>query len=367
MGVYTRIVRTGDLDSRVRIWEVEWKRKYLDKWSGYASADNLPDAEKRREICFANDGMYPVVFRTRNRFRRYKVVSDFSNGEQSYIVYVRLPLEKWIRCCSALDYESAVSMCSKMAVGNLPKVVSHTGPVKYLLRFAHAVESFWLCVRFPFLYPRNRFTGKHYSDYKLDTKISYLFNESHECTNPVDFHKGMSEDELRQMKNPEYRVTDSWKAVKCGFLKIYRFLLETVHSVPTYTELDAMDHGWRKAFGVSMCKEIKRALKKAGCLRKYRIMQIKEKWGELCWYDAGAPKEVFDIIRKYETVSYNTCIECGRPAKYRTTGWVEPYCEDCLPKSVIEQGNYRLKTEESGWIEIDRNYFHIADERLNNK
>ena len=27
-------------------------------------------------------------------------------------------------------------------------------------KFLHILESCWLCIRFPFLYPRNRFTGR---------------------------------------------------------------------------------------------------------------------------------------------------------------------------------------------------------------
>ena len=29
-------------------------------------------------------------------------------------------------------------------------------------KFLHTLESCWLCLRFPFLYPRNRFSGKHH-------------------------------------------------------------------------------------------------------------------------------------------------------------------------------------------------------------
>lgn len=103
---------------------------------------------------------------------------------------------------------------------------------------------------------------------------------------------------------------------------------------PTWNELEAMPNGWKKAFGLEMCKEIKQALLKDGgskFLHTYRIMQIKEKWGSLCWYDTYSTKNVQNIIRKYENLSYKTCISCGKPAKYRTVGWVCPYCEDCAP------------------------------------
>ena len=35
------------------------------------------------------------------------------------------------------------------------------------------INSIILCIRFPFLYPRNRFTGKHYNNWKI---IEYIRN-----------------------------------------------------------------------------------------------------------------------------------------------------------------------------------------------
>ena len=53
-----------------------------------------------------------------------------------------------------------------------------------------------------------------------------------------------------------------------------------------FTELDSMPDGWRKAFGLEMCREIKDYLIKHNFpLDEYRIMDIKEKYGTLCWYD----------------------------------------------------------------------------------
>jgi hypothetical protein len=108
--------------------------------------------------------------------------------------------------------------------------------------------------------------------------------------------------------------------------------LQLFHCLPDYTELDAMDPGWRKAFGIQMCKEIRKALLENGWkyLFKYRIMQIKEKWGELRWYDSYSPPGVFDIINKYEDISRHTCIDCGAPATKMSTGWICPYCDNCI-------------------------------------
>jgi hypothetical protein len=104
----------------------------------------------------------------------------------------------------------------------------------------------------------------------------------------------------------------------------------------SYTELDSMPNGWRKAFGLEMCEEIKEAL--ADYLYEYRITDIKEKYGSLRWYDAGAPEAVYNIISKYQKISAVTCISCGEPATKITEGWISPYCDKHFP--VINKDNY---------------------------
>lgn len=115
---------------------------------------------------------------------------------------------------------------------------------------------------------------------------------------------------------------------------IDEMILDNIFILPTYTELDAMEPGWRKAFGIQMCKDIRKQLLKEGNLFKYRITQIKEKWGELCWYDACASKEVHEIIEKYEKLSRNTCIVCGEPATKISDGWISPFCDEHFPKNL---------------------------------
>lgn len=126
-------------------------------------------------------------------------------------------------------------------------------------------------------------------------------------------------------------------------------ILDRICFIPTYTELDAMPNGWRKAFGLQMCEDIKQALLEAGgrkLLKSYRITQIKEKFGRLCWYDDYAPEKVFkEIIPKYEALSYETCINCGEPAEYVSKGWISPYCKNC----VKDETKFVKITEENAW------------------
>lgn len=61
------------------------------------------------------------------------------------------------------------------------------------------------------------------------------------------------------------------------------------------------------------------------------ICQIKEKFGGLRFYINSANKEVFDIISKYEKLSYETCEWCGTTenVKIRKNGWWRTLCDKC--------------------------------------
>jgi len=102
----------------------------------------------------------------------------------------------------------------------------------------------------------------------------------------------------------------------------------------TYTELDCMPDGWRKAFGTQMCEEIRAALIDDGDLDRWRIVQMKEKYGTLRLYDSGTKigSRVHKIEQKYELLSERTCIVCGAPATRMTLGWISPYCDKCCPE-----------------------------------
>lgn len=103
----------------------------------------------------------------------------------------------------------------------------------------------------------------------------------------------------------------------------------------SYTELDAMPQAWRDKFGEKMCRELKKELIKAGYLDQYRITQIKEKYGRLCWYDSGHTRKMGKIIHKYERKSENICIYCGRRSTITTQGWIEHLCKKCYKKEYI--------------------------------
>ena len=94
--------------------------------------------------------------------------------------------------------------------------------------------------------------------------------------------------------------------------------------------------GWLKAFGIQMCEEISAVLPPQdgfGEYERYRILEVKEKYGQLRWFDAGeGSTEARKIVSKYERLSEHTYVECGKPATRMSTHWICPYCNDCGPE-----------------------------------
>lgn len=131
------------------------------------------------------------------------------------------------------------------------------------------------------------------------------------------------------------------------FLARRNYLGEIIEN-DKWTYLDEMPEGWKKAFGEKFCKELKTLLEKADYLYDYRVIQVKEKFGELCLYASGVPEEIVEdynnLIRKYEHLSRFTCINCGKPATHITKGWISPYCTECALK---------IEHDSNGWEQIE--------------
>lgn len=114
----------------------------------------------------------------------------------------------------------------------------------------------------------------------------------------------------------------------------------------TYSLLDCMPIGWNKAFGLQMAKEIKQWLKEHN-ITDYEITDVKEKWGRLHWYDNGPIQLYEDVILKYEKMSFELCIRCGKKASHVSKGYILPFCEDCMQKEKSIRNFIELKKDDS--------------------
>ena len=83
------------------------------------------------------------------------------------------------------------------------------------------------------------------------------------------------------------------------------------------TLLNMLPIGWSGLI-LDMCKEIKEELVKHDLVSKYEVIEAKEKWYGLSWYDglsdfSPMPSAITDIVCKYEMQSKEVCMMCGRP------------------------------------------------------
>lgn len=99
----------------------------------------------------------------------------------------------------------------------------------------------------------------------------------------------------------------------------------------SFTELDDMPDGWRIAFGEQFCADIQHELDKLKpeTAADFRVIQTKEKFGQLRFYTNWVTEGIDEVIRRYENLSERTCIKCGAPATKITTGWIIPFCDKC--------------------------------------
>jgi hypothetical protein len=59
-----------------------------------------------------------------------------------------------------------------------------------------------------------------------------------------------------------------------------------------------------------------------------QICQIKEKFGGLRFYTNAMSDECYEIVSKYEKLSYKICEKCGEPGELRQGGWISTLCDE---------------------------------------
>lgn len=93
--------------------------------------------------------------------------------------------------------------------------------------------------------------------------------------------------------------------------------------------------GWHKLF-YELLQKINEILKQEN--GSLQIHQVKEKFGGLRFYYElnNCSKKAIEQICALEYIaeceSYKVCVHCGKPVKYRTTGWITYICEECADK-----------------------------------
>lgn len=222
------------------------------------------------------------------------------------------------------------------------------------------VKASYLSIRFPFLYPKNAMTGSHYRNWTLERVAHKIYLKWDDFANK-------NANLYIEKFGPECGFFDG-KCVKSEYIMklapfkdrfLYSFynglekFLGVFFCIPTYSNYDAIPTGWRKRFGIQMCKELKKALLKDGgrkYLREWQIYDIKEKWGRLEIYTNGDLPRVRRVIEKYGYISQFVCVSCGDDAVKETLGWICPYCEDCVPKNE----KYRWINPVYGWNSSER-------------
>lgn len=92
--------------------------------------------------------------------------------------------------------------------------------------------------------------------------------------------------------------------------------------------------GWDAAFGDMYLEELGDAVKHSGFENEFAVLEQKEKYGMARNYVSPVNDEINIIIDKYEVLSQNICISCGKPDVHMINdGWISPWCPECYIKN----------------------------------
>lgn len=99
----------------------------------------------------------------------------------------------------------------------------------------------------------------------------------------------------------------------------------------TYIIGDELPQGWKKLF-LQMCEDIRQPLIDSNYINNFRFTQVKEKYNTMRCYVTNAPKDIFQILFKYEVMAKFICTQCGQPATQEIQGYVISLCDECYNK-----------------------------------
>ena len=91
-------------------------------------------------------------------------------------------------------------------------------------------------------------------------------------------------------------------------------------------------NGWYKII-LNLSKKIDKILKEELGLAEFEVMQVKEKFGRLCYYTNYSCEAINEEIRKAEMKSFVTCEICGKKGEgFRRNYWYKTLCKRCAKK-----------------------------------
>ena len=120
----------------------------------------------------------------------------------------------------------------------------------------------------------------------------------------------------------------------------------------------ATGDGWYDLID-NLCGEIQNRVENVNRNRSYKIenspktlvpfnaeefvceaVQVKEKFGTLCFYTQGGDDYIDGLISMAESISSRTCTECGQKSKpQKNRGWIYTLCDNCKQKKEMTNEN----------------------------
>lgn len=216
-----------------------------------------------------------------------------------------------------------------------------------------------LIEQYPFLLPKNRWTGKVVEDY------DYSWTEMDDM--PVGWRIAFGDQMLEELREElvKYNYLDKYFITqikeKYGTLRWYDNGIPAGKLSEDYESLDVKFGNKYPPFDKEneVLEEIGRDnYYEVKDWKEYNSSEYKEK-NKDCIIHLRKRKiiekcKVWDIINKYEKLSEDTCIDCGAQnvQLYETKGWINFVCEDCAKKRAksedvsFKQYCYPIKSTE---------------------
>lgn len=208
-------------------------------------------------------------------------------------------------------------------------------PLKKIIQVPYHI---WLCIKYPFLYPRNIKTNLYYNNTKILDFIRNFYFKYHKYV----YFETMS-DVYEYQNKPYFQIKgsfidywDNWwsKFIYQILIFYHNVLLQCIFGIPTTNKYEYLPEGWKKSFGMNMLNDLKCQLQKEKQLLTWRLTKLENCDGVLQLEGDKMSQDIIDIVQKYQLLSTTTCVDCGGKADV-ISHINQPYCWDCLQKNNL--------------------------------